>query len=76
MSEYVTISIKIRRDVMEKLKNRGIKISDVLRRAIEKELRRIGLSEIEAEVEELRGLLSEFDTEFIVRSIRGSRNSR
>ena len=76
MSRYVTVSIKIRREVKEKLEGRGVKISEVLKRAIEEELRRIELSEIESKISELRDLLSEFNTEFIVRSIRESRDSR
>lgn len=76
VGRYVTVSIKVRREVKERLESCGVKVSDVLRRAIEEELRRVELSEIEGKIKELKDLLSEFNTEFIVRSVREFKDLR
>ncbi|HWQ16819.1 MAG TPA: hypothetical protein VNL13_03190 [Sulfolobales archaeon] len=75
MGRYVTVSIKIPREVKEKLESRGIRVSDILRRAIEEEVRRIELEEVEARLAELKDLLQGFTTEFVVRSIREDRGA-
>ncbi|MEM0471743.1 MAG: hypothetical protein QXI22_07025 [Sulfolobales archaeon] len=75
MGRYVTVSIKIPREVKEKLESRGIRISDILRRAIEEEVRRIELEEVEARLAGLKDLLQGFTTEFVVRSIREDRGA-
>ncbi len=38
--EYVTVSARIRRDLYDKLKRYGIVISDVIRRALEDEVKK------------------------------------
>ena len=76
MGRYVTVSIKVRREVKERLESCGVKVSDVLRRAIEEELRRVELSEVEGRVRGLKDVLTKFNTEFVVRSIREFRDLR
>lgn len=41
MSDYVTVSTKVRRELKEEPERLGVKISEVLRRALEKEVRNV-----------------------------------
>lgn len=63
-------------EVKEALEKFGIKPSKLLKEAIKKELRRREIEEIEDEIEGLRGVLSKFSREFVVKSIREDRESR
>ncbi|MEM2340105.1 MAG: hypothetical protein QXW19_05380 [Candidatus Bathyarchaeia archaeon] len=76
MGRYTTISVKIPVEVKEALEKFGIKPSKLLKEAIKKELRRREIEEIEDEIEGLRGVLSKFSREFVVKSIREDRESR
>ncbi|MEM3463053.1 MAG: hypothetical protein QXJ15_05240 [Candidatus Bathyarchaeia archaeon] len=76
MGRYTTISVKIPVEVKEALEKFGIKPSKLLKEAIKKELRRREIEEIEDEIEGLRGVLSRFSREFVVKSIREDRESR
>ena len=76
MGRYVTVSVKVPIEVKEKLEKLGIKPSKLLKRAIDEELRRREIEEIEDELRELKSVLNRFSREFIVESIREDRESR
>ncbi len=76
MGRYVTVSVKVPIEVKEKLEKLGIKPSKLLKRAIDEELRRREIEEIEDKLKELRNVLNRFSREFIVESIREDRESR
>lgn len=76
MGKYVTVSVKVPLEVKRRLEELGIKPSEVFRRAIEEELRRRELEEIEKELSELESVLSKFSRDFVVKSIREDRDSR
>ena len=40
MSDWVTVSTKVRREVLEKAREYGINVSELLRRALEEEVKR------------------------------------
>ena len=76
MGRYVTVSVKVPIEVKEKLEKLGIKPSKLLKRAIDEELRRREIEEIEDKLKELKNVLNRFSREFIVESIREDRESR
>ncbi|RLG93826.1 hypothetical protein DRO37_07240 [Candidatus Bathyarchaeota archaeon] len=76
MGRYITISVKVPIEVKEKLEKLGIKPSKLLKRAIDEELRRREIEEIEDKLKELKNVLNRFSREFIVESIREDRESR
>jgi len=76
MGRYVTVSVKVPLEVKRRLEELGIKPSEVLRRAIEEELGRRELEEIEKELGKLNSVLSKFSRDFIVESVREDRESR
>ena len=62
MGRYVTVSVKVPLEVKRRLEELGIKPSEVLRRAIEEELGRRELEEIEKELGKLNSVLSKFSS--------------
>ncbi|MEM2125676.1 MAG: hypothetical protein QXQ53_04695 [Candidatus Methanosuratincola sp.] len=76
MSKYTTLSVKVPREVKEKLERYGIRPSEVLRKAILEELRLREIMELEGKIEELEDDLAKFSTDYVVKSIREDRDSR
>jgi hypothetical protein len=74
--ENVTISVRIPKEVREELGRYKVKISEVVRRALEEEIRRRRREELERVAEELGDLLAKIPDERIVKSIREMRGSR
>jgi len=72
----VTISARIPRELKEKLDRYGIKISDVIRRALEEEVRRWELEEARKASRELGGLFSKIPEGEIIKMIREGRRER
>ncbi|MHB9302040.1 type II toxin-antitoxin system CcdA family antitoxin [Thermofilum pendens] len=73
MGGYVTVSAKVRRELKEEAERLGIRISEVLRRALEEEVKRRKLEELEKRLEAMRGALERIDVERVVRGIREDR---
>jgi len=76
MGRYVTVSVKIPVEVRDKLRKYGVKISELLKRAIYEELRRREVEEVERELRQLRHVLKGFSREFVVKALREDRESR
>ena len=76
MEGYVTVSVKVRRDLVEKAKALGINISEVVRKVIEEEVRRRGLELIRKRLESVKDLLDLIDVDRVVKSVREDRESR
>jgi hypothetical protein len=73
-SKQVTVSAKIPKKLKDDLERQGVKMSDAIRRGLEKELK-------EAKIRELEYLLKEIDfskvsEEQIVRDVREAREQR
>ncbi len=74
MSEYVTISIKIKKELKEKLEKYNVKVSKILKKALEEYILQKELEDIYKEVEEILPLMRKyFSKDFVVKSIRKDR---
>jgi len=73
---YVTVSAKIPRRLKELLDRYGIKPGPVIRRALEEEVRKRLLEEIEARARELSSKVSHIPDEEIAKLIREDRGER
>mgnify|MGYP000105982908 CR=1 FL=1 len=76
MSESVNITVRIPRKLKEELRKYRIKISEVVRRALEKEVERRKMEELRRIARELGDFLSRMSEEEIVKSIKEFRRSR
>ena len=76
MSDYITVSTKVRRRLKEEAERLGVKISEVLRRALEEEVRRRKLEELEEKLDKVGEALDRIDIDRVVKSIREDREGR
>ncbi len=76
MGRYITVSTKVRKELKEEAERLGTRISEVLRRALEEEVRKRKLEELEKELKESSGILEEIDVDRIVQAIREDREGR
>ncbi|ABN70616.1 conserved hypothetical protein [Staphylothermus marinus F1] len=76
MSRYVTVSAKVRRELLEEAKRLKINVSELIRRALEEEVRRRKLIDLEKRLKEKRNVLAKIDIDEIVRLIREDREAR
>ncbi len=76
MGRYITISTKVRRELKEEAERLGIRVSEVLRHALEEEVRKRKLEELEKRLNEASETLDKIDINRIVQSIREDRESR
>ncbi len=72
----VVVSVRIPRELKMKAKSYGIKISEVLRRALEEEIRRLEMEEIRTLLNRFKEGMKEISREDIVSVIRESREER
>ena len=76
MSKYVTVSVKVPYKLREKMRQFGIKPSNLLRRAIEDEIRRREVKSVKKEIKELKAVLDRIPMEDVVRGVREDREHR
>ena len=76
MSNSVTVSTKIPRELKEKMKKLNIKTSKLLRKAIEDEVRRREAKDLKKQIQDMKPTLDKVDIEEIVSGIREDRNTR
>ncbi|MCC6015175.1 MAG: type II toxin-antitoxin system CcdA family antitoxin [Desulfurococcaceae archaeon] len=76
MGSYVTVSVKVRRDLVERARALGVNIAEVVRRAVEEEVKRRELELIRRRLEDVRDLLDLIDVDRVVKSVREDRESR
>jgi len=74
MGRYVTVSTKVRRELKEEAERLGIRVSEVLRRALEEEIKRKKLEELERKLDGLSEALSRIDMSRVVEGIREDRS--
>ena len=72
--KQVTVSAKIPRELKEDLERKGIKMSDAIRRGLEKELKDVRMREVQSMLGQID--LSRVSEEQIVRDIRETREER
>jgi len=73
---YVTVSAKIRRELYEKLRKYGIVVSDVIRKALEEEIRRREEEEIKEALVKAQRILKKIPSKEIVNAVRAGREER
>ena len=75
---WVTVSTKVRKELLEKAKEYGINVSEVLRKALEEEVKKKEEDEARKAAKELAEALRESNItiEEVVRSIREDRDNR
>jgi len=73
---YVTVSAKIPRKLRQLLDKYGIKPSQIIRKALEEEVKRRMLKEIEEKAKELSRKVSHISDDEIVRIIREDRERK
>jgi len=76
MADCVTVSTKIPKPLKEKMIKLKIKPSKLLRKAIEDEIRRKEIEEVEDEIDRLKPIFDKISTKDAVKSIREDRDSR
>ena len=76
MTEYVTVSAKIPKELRRKLAELGIKPSEVIRRALEAEVEKRTMKLLREKVEKAAGIISRIGVENWVRAVRESRDER
>lgn len=67
---YITVSTKVRREVVERAKALGINVSRSLREKLEEEVERRELELLKRELDSLRDALEALDVEIIVKHVR------
>jgi len=76
MGGYVTVSTKVRRELLEEARRLGINVSEFLRRALEEEVRRRRLMSLEESLKKMRHVLDKIDVNEVVELIREDREAR
>jgi len=76
MGSYVTVSVKVKREVVERARMLGIDVSGLLRRALEEEVERREVERLKQRLEGLKDVLEAIDLERVVRYVREVRESR
>ena len=73
---YVTVSARVRRELYEKLRRYGVVVSDVVRRALEEEVRKREEEEVKEALRKAQKILAKIPPEEIAGVIRSSREER
>lgn len=76
LSNYVTVSTKVRKEVVEKARRLGIKVSEFLRKSLEDEVARRELEEAKKKLEDMDDALEKIDVDRVVQSIREDREGK
>ncbi len=73
---YVTVSAKVKREFYEKLKQYNVRISEVIRRALEEEVKRREEEEAREKLATMQEILVKIPREEIVETIRKTREEK
>ncbi|MBN2335884.1 hypothetical protein JXL21_10020 [Candidatus Bathyarchaeota archaeon] len=76
MAKYETVSARIPPELKEKIDRYNVKTSEVIRAALEEEVKNRELEELKQQIDEVKHLFDKFTTEEVVRMIREDRDSR
>jgi len=76
MGSYITVSSKVRKDLLEEAKQLGVNVSEVLRKALEEEVRKRRLLNLEEKLREKQDILAKIDVDELIKLIREDRDSR
>lgn len=73
MGSYVTVSAKVRKELVEEARRLNINLSQLIRESLEREVRRRRLALVEKRLTERKGLLEKIDLDRMVSHIREDR---
>jgi post-segregation antitoxin (ccd killing protein) len=73
MGEYVTVSVKVKRELLDEAKRLNINVSELIRSALENEVRRRRLMLLEEKLKTKKSILEKIDVDRVVRLIREDR---
>ncbi len=76
LGRYVTVSAKVRRELLEEAKQLNINVSELIREALEEEVRRRKLMRLEERLRRKHSILAKIDVDEVVRLIRKDRETR
>jgi translation initiation factor IF-2 len=77
MSMSTTVSAKIPRALRERLREKGVNVSSVVRKALEKELQMLEEAEIKGKLDSLKtSLVGKVSKNDVVKAVRSSRDER
>ncbi len=76
MGKMITVSAKISEDLKRKIDELGISPSEVIRRALEEEVRRKRRELLKKRLEEVSSILSKVEREEWIKAIREAREER
>ncbi len=76
LTQCVTVSTKIPKQLKEKIQRLRIKPSKILRKALEDEVKKREMEELKEEISKLKPVLEKVSMDDIVKSIREDRDSR
>ncbi len=71
--DYTTVSAKIPIEIKHKIEEYGIKPSEVIRKAIQNEIKRLEIMNLEKESELLKPIIKKIKSEQVAKSIREDR---
>ncbi|MCC6021906.1 MAG: type II toxin-antitoxin system CcdA family antitoxin [Desulfurococcaceae archaeon] len=72
----MTVSVKVRRDLVERARALGVNVAEVVRRAVEEEVKRRELELIRRRLENVKDFLDLIDIDRVVKSVREDREGR
>jgi post-segregation antitoxin (ccd killing protein) len=75
MDRYVTVSAKIKRELLDEARRLNINISELIKNILENEVRRRRLMLIEERLKEKKEILDKINIEDIVRLVREDREA-
>jgi hypothetical protein len=76
MQDYITVSVKVPKRLKELLDKYGIRPGPLIRQALEEEVRRVVLRELEGEIKGISEEMKSISDEEVVRLIREDRRRR
>jgi len=76
LSSLVTVSAKIPRKLREKLRELGLKPSEIIKKALEEAVKEAELKKLEDELKNIRPVLEKLSPQEVARSIREDRDAR
>jgi len=76
MGGYVTVSAKVRRELLDEARRLNVNVSELIRSALENEVRRRRLMLLEEKLKAKKAILEKIDVNKVVRLIREDREVR
>lgn len=71
--DYTTVSAKIPKETKLKIEEYGIKPSEVIRKALQNEIKKFEIMNLKKESESLKPIINKIKSEHVVKSIREDR---